>query len=422
MKILLLLLGLCFFFIFYFFYNKTDVESSFFYNIFLEANLYVFVAFALIFYIWTQENVSSHELDEENQEDKISFFHIFDDFSFKIFVMNIFEKYIYIIAIILFYISSSLFLHVFFENIKIEWIFMFFNILVLSLYFLEEKFQVFQDFLRVNTSVISLYYILFHIFYIFSSSLQFSYVDMVNIAIVWLLFYIFLQSTRWKKYKAEFYSYILIFLLLEIMVFCKYVFGEVYYVLLLLSALFSFVFLIYTSEISQKINLPKKYIRIWGLFLSYIFIIFSSKYLLVHEIWWLIITPILLSSTYILYMFHRIFQNYISLFFSLFSGLIFSLIIYWYMFSDMYTQYIGIYLLCFSGLYLIIYQCIESTQKWDTAYDSYFFHVFSFIVNLVWCLLFVVFRDISILSLSLLLMGESIYLFYSYYTLPKQNN
>lgn len=417
MKFLLFMLGLCFFFVLYIFYLSWDIEKPFFSSIFLEANLYIFLSLFFIFYTWRQDK-SIHTTLDNKKHNELSFKNIFSNISIKEIVVIFFEKYIYILAVILFYVSFGLLLHVFFENIEIEWIFLFFNIIVLFLYFTEEKIIVFQDFLRVNTSVISLYYILFHISYLWGLEVYFSYVDIINILLVWLLFYLFLASKRVQNYKPQFYSYILSFLILEILVFFNYIYSDIYLWILVLSSLSSYVFLIFTSEVSRKISLEKKYIRIWGLLLSYVFILFSIKYIFFYDVTVFLFLPFLTASAVLLLYFHRFFQNYLALFFSCFWSLLIWIIVFKLVFWYENKDYIWIFIILFSGLYLLFNSILKSRE----IYDNYFFHIFSFIVNLVWCVLFVLWANISILSLSILLMGESIYLFYSYYTLSKSKS
>lgn len=417
MKFLLFILGISFFFIFYFFYWSENIQESLFKNIFLEANLYVIFSIFCILYIWKQEWQTQKE-EMNDWEIPIS-----RDFKLNISFTKLskifFEKYIYILGIILFYLSTSLFLHVFFEDISLSWIFLFFNLLVGTLYFLEEKFQVFQDFLRVNTSVISLYYIFFHIAYLLGIVEVFSLVDMVNIAITWLLFYIFLNSSRQRKYIPEFYTYILVFFFLELLVLLKFLLWETYIGAVLISSVLAWWFLIYTSEISKFLHLNKKYIRIWGLCSSYIYIILVWRYVI--ETWYislLFLVITLLIST-LLFLFHRKFENYISLFFASYGFLVAAFISYSSLFSGtIFYTYAWIFMILLSFGYIL--WSTFSSRKY--IHDRYFFHIFSLVVNILWCILFVLYYDMSILSLSILLMVESIYFFYSYYTLPKNTH
>lgn len=414
MKTLLFLLGISFFFIFYFFYTGKLLEKAFFSSIFLEANMYVALSVCFIVYVWKSERPSDNVWKDNLQEWYIS--NILAQFSLKNLIKVFFEKYIYIIAISLFYLSTFLFLRVLYDSVNIAWLFFVSNIVVIILYALEENFKLFRDFLRVNTSVVSLYYIFFHIFYISWGDISFLPVDIWNILLVWLLLYLFMKSSLRRDYMSEFYSYILCFLLLEILVIFKYIFGEIYGIIALVLALFSFLFLVFTTHIHVKLGLSKSLIRFWGIILSCIYIILSLKYIFVSSVFWPIFLPLLLGSVYLLYVFHKVFENYVSLFFALLWIATFFLV--WYNIFLWIENTVYIYSICFTlaGIYLLISFFSREARE----YDKYFLHIFSLLVNLVWCISFLFFSNISILSISILCFWESLYLFASYYIFFKK--
>ena len=411
MKLLLFILGVIFFFILYSFYIAGGVEKTLVWNVFIEANIYVLVSIFIIGYVWRQEKYHHKQVQGDDIKEKKS---LIQSIPFRKIIKKLFENYVYVVAIILFYFSSFLLLNTLFEEIALSEIFLVFNLWVLFLYFMGGNIKVFQDFLRVNTSVISLYYILYHIAYIAGISPWFSIIDLVNIIILWLLFFLFIRFSRQEQHLPEFFTYVLIFLYLEMIVICMYIFGFTTFVSIFILFLWALLFLLYTSGVSKVISLNKKYIRIWGLFSWYVCIILSLIFTIQVSILSFLVAFMIIVLSYIFYIFHNYFENYISLIFSFFWILIACYIF----FSSMWLPYfyMSLFFFILSAFFLIADGFLDDVHD----YDSYFFHIFSLLVNLVWCILFFLFWELSILSLSLLLMWESLYLFLSYYTLPKK--
>lgn len=411
MKLLLLTLGIVFFFILYSFYKGEVVESELIWNIFIEANVYVVLSFCIIGFIWKQERNIYIKNIINNEGVKTS---LFQNISLRGIIKKIFEKYIYILAIILLYFSSFLLLNTLFEEIALSEIFLVFNAWVLFLYFIGWNIKIFQDFLRVNTSVISVYYILYHIAYIAWISSLFSVIDIINIILLWVLFFLFIRFSRSEQHLPEFFTYVLIFLYLELIVVSSYVFDSTAFISIFILFLWSLLFLLYTSEVSKYISLKKKYVRIWGLCSWYICVCLSLIFAVQISTVSFFIVIMLLTLSYIFYTFHNYFENYISLVFSFFWICISGYILFFSVWLPSF--YIPLFFFVLSALFLFADGILDDVH----VYDNYFFHVFSLLVNLVWCILFFVFMELSILGVSILLMWESLYFFLSYYTLPKK--
>ncbi len=413
MKFLLFLLGVSFFFIFFLFSQNTEIKGSFFPNLYFEAHVYILFSLLCISFLFLSPLKKEKKLPHTFFSTlSLSRKDIFT--SLKIF----FERYVYYIAVSLFYSSLFLLFQLFLWEIDIPRIFLFFNILVVILYFLEDKFVVFQDFLRVNTAIISLYYIIFHILYLWGYSLTFSIIDGVNIVLLALVFYLIFVSQRGKNYKEAFQSYTISFLFLEYCVVMKYIFQDFFLPLTFGSFLAAISFLVFTNIFQQYLHISLRLLRIWGLIFSYLFLSSCFK-----ELFWESNIHLLLAFWSgiigsILYFFHKSFQNYISLAWStVASGL--SFFFFYQVLLSEATEKAYIYLFFFflSWVFLIF----DSISQKKQNYDTYFFHIISLIVNLFWVLSFFFLKDISILSIALLLAGESVYSFFSYYSLHTQS-
>ena len=222
MYFLLLLLGVCFFFIFFIFSNLTDFNWYFIWSLFIEANIYILIslwACALVYkqsYIW--KNRAQISSDEED-----SIFQYFPDWKeLKDFFISFFSNYIYYIAGLLFYISVYIIAGSFFPDITIEHIFLVLNMSVFGLYFFTKGISLGKDLIIVNLILVSLYYIWEHILYLFSSFEAFSYIDIINIIAVFILFCITLIHKEYIVYRKVIEQYFLVFLLLEIATLYKY--------------------------------------------------------------------------------------------------------------------------------------------------------------------------------------------------------
>ncbi len=412
MKFLLFFLGIIFFFIFFFFSKNSFSWDSFFVNLYIEANIYVWISILLILGVIKTDLRKKHK---KNTKTRLFTFQL----SYKdvfVYIKLFFEKYIYYIACIFFYISLFLIFQVSIGEVDLPRIFLFFNILILILYFLEHKFFLFQDFIRVNTAIVSLYYILFHILYLFWYIEWFSWEDVLNILFLFLLFFFFFRSSIWKKYISALASYLITFIFLEISVFIKFFSFDMQIVIASISFFIALFFFTQTSYFSKKLGVSKGLVRVWGLLFSYIYLIFMSFQIFNQSFISWIFTLGWVYTWYILFLFHNKFQNYISLLFSSYAISLSLYSFYLLVIPESFEKiYLSFLLFCISWIFIFL----DKIYKVAYVYDVYFFHIFSILVNLCWVLLFFFFWDFSILNLGILLLWESIYFFFSYYTLRK---
>ena len=290
--------------------------------------------------------------------------------------------------------------------------FLVFNILILSLYFFEHKLNVFQDFLRVNTIIISFYYTVFQLNYLAFWNIEFLKEDILNITLLFVLFWLFLYSSRGQKYLSVIASYMLLFVFLEYLVLLRYFFEDIKIWASILSFLTSILLLWKTQALATNFLLPKELLRIWWLVFSYAFFYFSGVLIFSSSFIYPFLIPAIIISSLWLYDIHRRFQNYISLLFWSMGFLLAMYGIYKILIPDEYLKdYMFYFFFLFSGGLLFI----NKIYPLSYIHDRYFFQIFSILVNVSWVLYFFFFHEISILALALLFLWESLYFFFSYY-------
>jgi len=412
MKFLLFLLWITFFFIFFTLSSLSDSKESLISNIYIEAHIYIIMSFLLIVKVFKNDfqKKQGKKTEKKSIFPKVSFSWSTIFTLIKIF----FWKYIYYIACTFFYISLFLILKVLLWETDIPKILLFFNILVLSLYFFEHKFQLFQDFIRVNTIIVSLYYTLFQLSYLMGWVRWFSLADMLNIILLFILFFFLLYSSRKKKYIPVISSYLVVLMFLEYCVFLKYFFESLNYGISILSFFLSVIFLWKPQLFHKQFNISNTLVRVWGLVSSYVFIYFSSFLVLSSSPYSFSLILGIFIISIVLYDFHAKFQNYISFFIASLWFLVSWYGIYLlFMPSDLVKDYLFIMFFIIALIFLFV----ERIYKSSYIYDIYFFRVFSIVVNICWVVSFLLFWESSILSSGILLFGESIYFFFSYYSL-----
>jgi hypothetical protein len=390
-------------------FSNIDISESIFSSIFLEANLYIIGS---IFFILIS-------LTSQIKRERASKIKQLFSFNFQSFISYFFRDIIYYISIALFYGAFFLIFQEVFWNIIFPQIFLFFNIIVILLFLWEKKVSIFWDFLRVNTSIISLYYIVYHLIFIFWWNVNFSWYDILNIFCIFILMYLFLYNSPKENYKNIFYIYIYSFLFLELCVLFKIVFIHNIFSFSILAFMFGLILSSFSWVFKKRFNIPLFITRFfWVVFLS--LHIFLSSFLVFQENTYSIIGLLFLpGSIYLLIIFHKYFQNYIALFFAC-TGVVAFLSSIFLLLLEEKNQKTYMYALYFiiSIGFLFVHQCIKSRSE----YDKYFFHIFSFIVNLFCVFLFFFFTEFSILTIGFFLLAESVYFSVSYYSLKKESH
>lgn len=413
MKFLLFLLGVIFFFIFFLFSKIGGIEGFFISNIYIQAHIYIFISIFFIITLSLHNFLKDNKQEPEQQQEKEPLFSTQD---IGVFIKRLFSQYIYYIALSLFYISVYFVLRSLYGSLSVDIFFLALNTLVLFLYFIEHKFEVFQDFIRVNLILGSLYYIGHHILYLAWFLGDISGIDFVNMLSIFILFCIVFYTPNTKKYKQIISHYFIAFTFLEIGVVLEYIFNTEILLFTITSWILGFLFLLFTDFIRDYTTIKRSYIRQWGVIFLWLFTLMSLYFLSRETIVSFILILLLSGASYILYLFHQRFQNYLALWFSslALSGVLYG--IYNFLMPTLSEKYY-MYIIFFSMG--IVFLWIDSYMPRKYVYDKYFYHVYSLLVNVLWVFCFFFFTDFSILWVGVLLFVESIYLFISYFTLKK---
>ena len=112
---------------------------------------------------------------------------------------------------------------------------------------------------------------------------------------------------------------------------------------------------------------------------------------------------------------HKRFQNYVSLCFSFIWSFFLTYFLffrYFYTWTHKEIVFVSIFLLI--AFWVIVYTYMKPMKH---IQDYYFFHIFSYLINIFWVISFFVLVDFHILYLWIILLLESIFIFMSYYKL-----
>jgi hypothetical protein len=418
MYALLLLLGLSFFFIFFLFSKLPDFNWYFVGSLFLEANLYILFSLLSCLVVYKHSLSSKKIIDSTDAHSKFWEF-IPSSGEIKDFFIDFFSNYIYYIAGILFYCAIYLITRSFSPELDIAYIFLVFNIIVFSLYFFPKSLTLGKDLIIINLVLISLYYIWEHILYLFYSTQIFSSIDIINIFAVFILFCITLFNEEYGAYRKVIEQYFIIFLFLELSTLYKWIFSWDISSLGIIAGILGSFLLIFTDYIKKYFFISKYASRTWGLLFGgisvviyAILVIFQSEQFIMYSIGVFCISILML-------LFHKRFCSYFAL-----SAWAIWISSFWHFLYMLLLQgtYGNTYL--FIIYFFLSFLFIYILRKLQTFYDfdRYFFRIISVLVNLIWVITFLFFNEISILAVWLLLLWESVYLFFIYYSLRKNNS
>lgn len=410
MKFLLFLLGLSFYFIFYLFSQQKDIGWGIFSNLFLEAHLYIAISLLCIFFLHAHKFLKKEEDTEAEPKESIK---LYSKDQLLFFGKIFFQNSLHFLALGLFYVSVFLIGQEIFDTIDMASIFLFWNVIVGVCILIKPRFRVFQDLLRVNTTILSLYYIVFHIALLWNFDVSSSWVDIFNIVILWILFFLSFYYKSVEHFMRGFQSYVLAFLFLEITTASFLIFGDKVYCFWILSFFFSTLFLVGTTMIRNIFWVSLSLVRIWGICFSFLFLSFFLFSILseLQLLGWFLL-PLFLQS-WLLYLFHRSFQNYLCLLWSIIG---FCVGIYVLFDILLFPQYFFSFLVFFSFFLVFVF----FFQRKYYGLDAYFYHSISLWVNIFWVIGLLFIEDFSILKLGILLAIESVYFFASSYIFRKK--
>lgn len=418
MYFLLLLLWVCFFFIFFLFSWIENLQWSLVSNLFFQANIYILLSVLACLLVYKQSFFKDTSLDKWDDDTFVFTRFLPSSINIKEFFIDFFSNYVYYIAGVLFYSAIYLITKWFFPNLDIAYIFLVFNTIVLILYVFLKKFSLGKDLVVINLVLISIYYIWEHLFYLFWFLQLFSWIDIINIFAVFILFSITLFDEWYHKYRKIIEQYFIIFFFLELSTLYKWYFSSNITSLGIIAWILGIILLVFTDEIKKYFIISKHASRTWGLIFSGISVVIYciSLWLLSYEFF--IYSLWVFCICVLMLLFHKRFCSYFWL-------SVWAIWIIWVSYF-LYTQFLQnlyqdnyVYLVYFilSIVFIYILKKIQTPYE----FDRYFFRIISILVNIIWVITFLFFAEISILNVWLLLLWESVYLFFIYYSLRKNN-
>ena len=408
MKFLLFLLGITFFFIF-FFLNTKNIDASFL-PLFIEANIYIILSFIAIWYtVYLWKNQSSWEKKTlPSIWTKEECIHI---------VKQFFSSQIYYIALLFFYIAIFLIFQELFWSPYLPRIFVLLNIWVLFFYIFEQRFTFLYDIIRTNTILISWYYSIIHLSHFIWYSKTYTLEDIGNIILLFILFFLLLKNKLSQKYRKTIFSHAFIFFILEVAIIFDFTMWLFQFPMHICLFIFTLLFFLFPHIWEEKLCIPSSFFLTWGKLLSFLNISLSVS-LLFWDFSLLLLLPfaILLFYSWAMYKYYLSFWEISTLLFSIFSYIWIFVWLYFHLFWEkIFLQSLWIIFLIFSLFPLFMFPFI-----WEkNIYSMYMLHIFSFGVNILWCIFFFLFQDFSLLYLGYIFAFESFYLLVVYYIFRK---
>jgi hypothetical protein len=445
MNLLIFLISIIFYLVFYFFYIVNNNKNIFNYT-FSSWDIYFsslswsliieaigFVILWIVFFIYFSDfslkrkiYLWNKNIKIKENNDNLSKKYFLDRKKITSFLSIFFKEYLYYIWFISFYLSIFIIFKSF-DISNFSYVIMFINILVLIAFFLTGKFFIFRDFIKINTIIFSIYYVFIYLFYFATQNLWFFAIDIMNSIFILILFLLTFYDNKNGINKKEidkpllFYFFLYIFLFLSYIVWVfinKYSFPINIYLIIFYSSLVLNIFMYFYLSKIKLFKKNKIFIRVISFLFWYVSSIFAMMYLI--EYW--LNFKILFFLVYLIifnFFIHNKFENYISF---LFSNLLITFIIYfWYL----YMYYIEddglifIILSIFMSLETIIFTYF---YKFKYDFDYYFLHIYSYFVNIISIVMYLILFKIDLFVLGIIFFIESIYIFLSYYRLKQIKN
>ena len=406
MKFLLFLLWISYFFLFFLLFSE-DFESQYF-SLFLQWQIYFAISLFCVIYTlemksfqWKKNILSAFSLKESI-------------FFLKCFLAN----NLYFIGILFLYASFYFILQGLFENIYIHSIFFLVNIGTLCIYYLSQRSDVIYNIIQWNTIIVSLYYSISHILFLFWGDIFFTLIDIWNLILISILFVLLFISDRDKEILYYTAIHALIFYILEFSIlFYLMVASELLiFSIILLFSFIIYIFFYFPDKLSSFTHIPQIFFLRYGNILNILLIIlYIVSLIYFHTLLLLSSTIVLIHSVY-LYLYYKNFNFFPSLIFSLIWVIscivwIFLLVFWW----DILLSYMSFIFLLFS-LWVFLFPYLK---KYINSQHRYSLHFIFLGINIIWCILFLVFRDFSVLSFWYLLFFQAIYFIGNSYLFKK---
>lgn len=188
----------------------------------------------------------------------------------------------------------------------------------------------------------------------------------------------------------------------------KQIIFYLFYIFLLFSVLVYF----YLTSLDFFKNYILK-LRVISIFFSYFSILFWFLYLIILGPSWGLILSLFYLCFFNFYI-HNKFENYISFFIWIFTLNFLVYFFYYKFFYNLDDWFIFLTLSLFVSLESII---ITYFYKFKYKTDYYFFHIFSYIINILSLFIYLFLFKIDLFLLSIIFFVELIYIYLSYYKL-----
>ena len=442
MNLLIFLVSIFFSFIFYFFYLVSNNRSFLWYNfsspVYFESlswSLVIesvfFIVIGILFYLFFSDFSIKKDKDIElDSDDYLS--DIFEQNSYISFhkvwkyLSIFFKKYLYYFWFIFLYLGVY-FIYKSFELENFSYIVFFVNIIVLTLFFVSNKFFIFRDFIKINVILFSVFYLVFYLSNFFFKITVFPIIDILNSLFVLssflLVFYNDSKILNFKKLDNSLLIYFFVFIF-TFFSFSVYSFLNEYIWNYNISSLLSVIWTllsIFSYFLFTKIDFFKNNIvtlRIVSFVFAYISVLLAIYYILSFGF---NILMFLILCYFIVFLFntHNKFQNYISFFF---SNLIIVFLIFYFYKQVFYIFDDGVIFLILSLLLSLEWIILTYFYDFKYKFDYYFFHLFSYGVNISSILFYLVVFKIDLFTLWIIFFIESFYIFLSYYRLKQIKN
>ncbi len=416
MGILLFLVSALFSFIFYNFYLISNGRSffgsgnvevffldSFFGNIAIEASFFLIL---WVFLLYSFSRFRAIGIQKAN----ISWWDIRK--TGKVF----FRDYLYYIGFLLFYTS----IYLIFKNydiINFGFFVLFINIIILALFLVTNKFFIFKDFIKINTILFSLAYIWSYVYIFLTGNNFFTFIDLLNSFFILVFFVLSLSGDRYILKSSDSDKGLLVYLFMYWFLFVSFYLHYFIESVSFIFSLTSFLFFLWVFLWAIKVRFFQNNRRLLK-YLWLIFLYISSIFWIIYTLTsWINIFIFLIIGYGIAFNFdvHNKYQNYISLFFAFlgwFFLIYFLFFRYFYVWS--YRDFVLLFVFLWTAFGIIFYTYAKTLSNIP---DYYFYHTFSYLINIFWVISFLVLSDFHILHLWIILLLESIFIFMSYYKL-----
>ena len=406
MKFLLFLLWISYFFLFFLLFNK-GVESDNF-SIFWQWQVYIVIAFLCILYTLEMKSFASEKNILPDLSLQKSFF----------LLKNFLRNNLYFIGIWFLYGSFYFILQGYFENLHIHSIFFLVNLGTLLVYYVSQKSPVIYNIIQWNTIIVSLYYSISHILFLFWGDIFFTLIDIWNLILISILFILLFTSNRDKEILYYTAIHALIFYILELSILFYFMVASELLILSII-LLFSFIihiFFYFPDKLASFTHIPQIFFLRYGNILNILLIIlYIVSLIYFHTLLLLSSTIVLIHSVY-LFLYYRNFNVFLSLIFSLIWCISFIvwvfLDVFWW---DILLSYMSFIFLLFS-LWVFLFPYLK---KYINSQHQYSLHFIFLGINIIWCILFLVFRDFSVLSFWYLLFFQAVYFIGNSYLFKK---